>query len=106
MFDFSFILAVPSGLMSYTHVFFVTLQFKHRPGAACSHDHYDVLYSSRSILYGAMHSFGHSKSSFSPFVAKIGVARETTDTISINNHENEPQSHRSCARSYAIIVVR
>ena len=92
--------------MSYTHVFFVTLQLKHRPGGACSHDHYDVLYCSRSILYGVMHSFGHSKSSSSPFVAKIGVARKTTDTISINNHENDLQSHRSCARLYAIVVAR
>ena len=38
--------------MYYPRLFFVLLQLMHRPGAACSNDHHDVLCSSRSMLHG------------------------------------------------------
>ena len=53
-FDFSFTSTdsmVPGGLVSYTHVFFMSLRLIDRSGAACGHDRYDVLCSSRSSLH-------------------------------------------------------
>ena len=75
------------GLMSCTHVFFVSLRLMHRPGAACSHDHYDVLYGSRSICHSVCTHLAILDFQFL-FVARIGVAHETTDSISIYDYEN------------------